>query len=50
MMHHLSTKIVPLVVGCLTVVSGWVEGFFQGSWDSGCVERNSRLLPSMGLP
>ena len=27
-------KIVRLVVGCLGVVYGWLEGFFERSWDS----------------
>ena len=28
-MNQVSTKIVPLVVGCLGVVSGWLEDFFK---------------------
>ena len=28
-MHQVLTKIVPLVVGCLSVVSGQLEGFLK---------------------
>ena len=28
-MHQVSTKIVPLVIGCLGMVSGWLEDFFK---------------------
>ena len=43
-MHWVSMKIMPLVVGCLGVVSGWFEGFFfLRSWDSRCGGRNAGI-------
>ncbi len=28
-MHQVSTKVIPLVVGCLGVVSSWIEGYLN---------------------